>query len=222
VTRVLEVDGGSPDPAVVLEAADALIGHALVVFPTETLYALGGVPTRDVATRVRLAKGRADAKPLPLVAAGALQARALCREWSELAEALAARFWPGPLTLVLPASWGLPNEVTAGTGKVAVRVPGLALARALCERAGPLLSTSANLQGQPPPARCAPALAAVGEHAALALDAGPLAGVASTILELTPAPRLLRAGAVPLEPLAGALREAGVSLQTQSEETKPP
>jgi tRNA A37 threonylcarbamoyladenosine synthetase subunit TsaC/SUA5/YrdC len=89
VTRVLAVDGAAPDPALVGEAVEALVEHALVVYPTETLYALGGVPTRDVATLVRQAKGRDDVKPLPLIAANRSQARALCREWSELAEQLA-------------------------------------------------------------------------------------------------------------------------------------
>jgi L-threonylcarbamoyladenylate synthase len=222
VTRVLELNGSEPDPALLAEAVEALVDHALLIYPTETLYALGGVPTRDVATLVRQAKGRDDARPLPLIAGNREQARALCREWSELAELLAQRFWPGPLTLVLPAHWGLVREVTAGTGSVAVRVPGLALARALCDGAGPLISTSANLQAGAAPASCADALAVVGERAALALDAGALGGVPSTILDLTRAPRLLRAGALPLERLSGALRETGVSLQTQAEETTKP
>jgi L-threonylcarbamoyladenylate synthase len=102
-------------------------------------------------------------------------------------------------------------------------VPGVVGARgAAGEGAGPLISTSANLQAGEAPATCAAAVAAVGERAALALDAGPLAGVASTILDLTAAPRLVRAGALGLERLAGALREAGVSLQTDPEETTPP
>jgi L-threonylcarbamoyladenylate synthase len=220
--RTLTLDGTAPAAALVAEAVAALLRHELLVYPTETLYALGGVPTRDVATRVREAKRREHAKPLPLIAADLRQARALCREWPEVADALAARFWPGPLTLVLSASWGLAQEVTAGSGRVAVRVPGLALARALCEHAGPLISTSANLSGAGAHATCAPAAAEVGERATLALDAGALAGVASTILDLTQAPRLLRAGAIPREQLAGALRETGVSLETDPEETTPP
>jgi L-threonylcarbamoyladenylate synthase len=222
VTRVLALDGAAPDPALVAEAVAALVDHALLIYPTETLYALGGVPTRDVATLVRQAKGRDDAKPLPMIAANREQARALCREWSELTELLAERFWPGPLTLVLPAHWGLVREVTAGSGTVAVRVPGLALSRALCDGAGPLISTSANLQARTAPASCADAVSAVGGLAMLALDAGALGGVPSTILDLTQAPRLLRAGALPVERLAGALRETGVSLQTQAEETTKP
>jgi L-threonylcarbamoyladenylate synthase len=91
-------------------------------------------------------------------------------------------------------------------GTVAVRVPALELTRALCRGAGPLVSTSANLAGAPPPVTCDEALAAVGEAAALALDAGPGLAVASTIVDLASgAPRLLRAGAVPWAAIEGVL-----------------
>lgn len=222
MTRVLKLDGAVPDASGLAEAVAALVRHELLVYPTETLYALGGVPTRDVATRIRDAKQREQGKPLPLVAADIKQSRALCREWPEVAQALAERFWPGPLTLVLAAHWGLPQEVTAGSGRIAVRVPGLPLARALCAATGPLISTSANLSGQSPHATCAPAVAEVGARASLAIDAGTLGGVASTVLDVTQAPRVLRAGAVTLGQLVEALREAGVSLQTDPEETTPP
>lgn len=222
MTRSLAVNGDLPDPAIVEEAAAALLRGELLVYPTETLYALGGVASAEVAVRVRAAKGRDDAQPLPLIAARPEQARGLCRDWPDVAEQLARRFWPGPLTLVLYARADLTREITAGTGSIAVRVPGLFLARALCEKAGPLISTSANRSGAGAHARCAPAVAAVGGEATLALDAGALGGVASSILDLTAAPRLLRAGAIPLEALAGALRETGLSLQTDLERTTPP
>lgn len=213
MTRVLLVDGQAPDPAVVAEAVRVLVRRELLVYPTDTLYALGGVAAADVAARVREAKRRDEAKALPLIAADTGQARALCASWPEVAERLAARFWPGPLTLVLRARADLAPEITAGTGTIAVRVPGLAVSRALCQ-AGPLISTSANLSGAAPHAECSAARAAVGDRAALVLDAGSLGGVASTVLDVTQAPRLLRAGAIALEELAGVLREAGVSLQT--------
>lgn len=211
---IRQADGAAPEPGLVAEALRALEAGLLVIYPTETLYALGGVATAAVAVRVRAAKGREEGKPLPLVAADAGQASRLCAVWGEQAERLAAAFWPGPLTLVLRAGAEVPAEITAGTGSVAVRVPGLALPRELCRRAGPLVSTSANRSGEPPHALCAPAVAAVGAHAALALDAGSLPGQASTILDLTRQPRLVRAGAVPVEALARALRTTVASLQT--------
>jgi len=159
---------------------------------------------------VRRAKGRDDGKALPLVAADLDQARALCSAWPPEAAVLAAHFWPGPLTLVLPADSAMPSQVTAGTGTVAVRVPALELTRALCRGAGPLVSTSANLSGAPAALTCLEAVAAVGAAAALALDAGPGRVVASTIVDLASGPpRLLREGAVPWEHIEGVLPPRG-------------
>jgi L-threonylcarbamoyladenylate synthase len=156
---------------------------------------------------VRRAKGREEGKPLPLVAADLEQARALCASWPEAADQLAARFWPGPLSLVVPAAPTVPADVTAGSGHIAVRVPDLELTRALCRQTGALVSTSANRAGGTPPINCADALEAVGAAAALALDAGRGRAVASTIVDLTSTPpRLLRGGAIPWEEIEGVLR----------------
>jgi L-threonylcarbamoyladenylate synthase len=203
-------------PEDLAEAVELLRRGELLIYPTETLYALGGVASGDVARRVRAAKGRQEAKALPLVVGDKEQARALCAVWPAFAERLALAFWPGPLTLVLRAGSGVAPEISAGTGCVALRVPGHQVPRGLARQAGPLISTSANLSGQPAAASCRDAVLAVGAHASLALDAGTLGGVASTIVDLTRQPRLRRAGAVSLEALARALREAGGSLQTDS------
>lgn len=201
------MDGSAPDEAVVARAAGVLAAGELIVYPTETLYALGGLGLLAVAARrVRLAKGRADEKPLPLIVADTEAARGLCRSWPAAADALAARFWPGPLTLVLPASARVPFEVTAGTGTVAIRVSGLALARALSRAVGPLVSTSANRAGEPPAVTCSEALAAVGAAIALALDGGTCTGAPSTIVDLTgDRPAVLREGAVRQAELTGLL-----------------
>jgi L-threonylcarbamoyladenylate synthase len=201
------VDGSAPDEAVVARAAAALRAGELIVYPTETVYAVGGAALEAAAVRrARLAKGRADDKPLPLIVADADGARALCRTWPAAAEALAARFWPGALTLVLPASARVPVEVTAGSGTVAVRVSGLALARALSGAAGPLVSTSANRAGEPPAATCAEALAALGTAVALALDGGACVGAPSTIVDLTgDRPTILREGSIRRADLADLL-----------------
>ena len=210
-TDVLRVSGPAPDPAVVAVAVELLGAGALLIYPTDTLYALGGrALDAAAAVAVRRAKGREEGKPLPLVAADIAQARGLCREWPESADLLAARFWPGALTLVLPARPEVPSDVTAATGNVAVRVPDLEITRALCRRAGPLVSTSANRAGGSPPVTCADALEAVGAAASLALDAGRGQAVASTIVDLTVAPPvLLRAGAVSWDEIEGVLRPPG-------------
>jgi L-threonylcarbamoyladenylate synthase len=192
------VSGEAPGAATLARALAVLDRGGLLIYPTDTLYALGG-RARDAAAAaaVRRAKGREQTKPLPLVAADLAQARSLAAAWPVVAERLAAAFWPGPLTLVLEAAADLPASVTADSGSVAVRVPALRLVTARCEGAGPLISTSANVSGGPAPATCADAIAQVGPAAALALDAGPGRPFPSTIVSLLEAtPRLLREGAI--------------------------
>jgi len=127
MTAVVRVDGAAPDAALVAEACALLSRGALLIYPTETLYALGGIVTAEVAERVRAAKGREAKNPLPLIASDVGQARELCDEWPTTAQRLAERFWPGPLTLVLAAHASVPAGITAGGRTLAVRVPGLAL-----------------------------------------------------------------------------------------------
>jgi L-threonylcarbamoyladenylate synthase len=197
--EVLDVRGASAEAeaVAVARAVAALDAGGLLLYPTDTLYAIGGRAVEAAAGRkIRDAKGR-EAKPLPLIAADLDQVTTLVADLPAAALRLAERFWPGPLTVILASGALVPDEVTAGTGTVAVRVPALALARRLCQAAGPLISTSANRAGAPPPATCEDAVAGVGSAAALALDAGPGSQVASTIVDLTGAPpRLVRSGAV--------------------------
>jgi L-threonylcarbamoyladenylate synthase len=208
VLRVERTDAGGE---AITRAAAALLAGGLVIYPTDTLYALGCVASDGAAcTRVREAKGRDEGKPLPLVAADEDAVRGLVEGFSTGASRLARRFWPGPLTLVLRAGAGLPPAVTLGTGTVAVRVPGLALTRALCRAAGPLVSTSANRAGGKGPETCQEAVTSVGDHALLALDGGPGRGVPSTIVDASGLePRLLRAGAVGWEDVLAAWHAAG-------------
>ena len=193
----MTVDADDPAGPIVARAAAALREGALVIYPTDTLYALGGLALQaDVGRKVREAKGRGEDKPLPLVVSGLEQARSLCASWPEAAARLAARFWPGPLSLILAAGAEVPREVTAGTGTVAVRVPARELTRRLCSD-GPLIATSANRAGEAAPRVCGEAVAAVGAWAALALDGGPGRPASSTLVDLTgDGPRLLRAGPV--------------------------
>jgi L-threonylcarbamoyladenylate synthase len=191
------VDADHPADDVITRAVSVLRAGGLLVYPTDTLYAVGGLAlAAEAGRKVRDAKGRDEGKPLPLVAASVEQARSLCASWPEAAARLARRFWPGPLSLVLPARSEVPSEVTAGSGTVAVRVPGRELARRLCVD-GPLVATSANRAGEPAPRLCAEAVAAVGQWVALALDAGPGEARSSTLVDLTgEVPRLLREGPV--------------------------
>lgn len=188
--------GLAPD---VLEYSLVLLRSGrLLIYPTDTLYALGGRALDPAASdAVRAAKGRSDDQPLPLIVADGAQAATVVRAWPEEAQRLAAHFWPGPLTLVLPAAARVPEGVTAGTGTVALRVPAAAVARQLAGGAGPLISTSANRSGKRPPLQCSEAVEAVGDAAALALDAGPGRAQPSTIVDVSVLPpRLVRAGAL--------------------------
>ena len=197
MAEVVTVDADDPAGSIVARATAALHEGGLLIYPTDTLYALGGLALKaGVGRKVREAKGREEGKPLPLVASGLEQVRSVCSSWPEAAARLAARFWPGPLSLVLAARAEVPREVTAGTATVAVRVPARELTRRLCS-GGPLIATSANRAGKAAPWTCREAVATVGASAALALDGGPGRLASSTLVDLTgDGPRLLRAGPV--------------------------
>ena len=125
----------------------------IVAYPTETFYGLGALVTRpDALRRLTEAKLRPEGKALPLVAGDMAQVEAVASLADPLARRLAHRFWPGPLTLVIPASPSLDASVTGGGATVGVRIPGSETARALALAAGgALVSTSANVSGEPPP-----------------------------------------------------------------------
>lgn len=209
--QVLYVRGDSPNAEVLAQAAALLARGELLIYPTDTLYAVGCRAQDGVAVeRLRVAKTREVGKPLPVIAADETQARSLWAAWPGLAALLAEHFWPGPLTLILRAAPGLPPSLTAGGESLAVRVPGLGLARALCAAVGPLVSTSANLAGEPPPTTCDEARAGLEGAVSLALDAGPGRPMPSTLIDLTTAePRLVREGAVPWAAISALLKRRG-------------
>jgi L-threonylcarbamoyladenylate synthase len=187
----------------------------LVLMPTETVYGLAADAgnARAVAA-VYQVKGRPSFNPLIAHAADVAMARRIAR-FDSRAEALAARFWPGPLTLVLPVADGeaVCDLARAGLDTVAVRVPGHPLAHALIARfGGPVVAPSANRSGRPSPTTFADALEETGAAAAAALDGGPCAvGLESTVVALLDEARLLRPGSVTraeIEAVIGPLAEA--------------
>src|SRR5688572_5858148 len=132
MTAVLPVDAHRPDHDVIERAAACLRAGGLVAFPTETVYGLGvHALDRGAVLRLFAAKGRPAHDPLIVHVASLAGARALVAEMPPMAATLAARFWPGPLTLVLAKSQAVPDEVTAGLPTVALRVPSHAVAQAL-------------------------------------------------------------------------------------------
>jgi L-threonylcarbamoyladenylate synthase len=209
------VDAAADIAAKIEIAAAALRAGGLVILPTETVYGLAAAAAdpRAVA-RVYEAKGRPAFNPLIAHVANVAAARRIAR-FDDRAERLAARFWPGPLTLVLPVSdeAAVCDLARAGLDTVAVRSPAHPLAHALLEAfGGPIVAPSANRSGRPSPTTLADAMAETGAAAAAGLDGGPCQiGLESTVVALLDVPRLLRPGAVTraeIEAVIGPLAEA--------------
>jgi len=211
VTTVLRVAPDRPDPFVIATAAACLRQGGLVAFPTETVYGLG-VAALDAAAVRRLfaAKGRPADDPLIVHVADATALAPLVAARPPIVDALAARFWPGPLTLVLRRSALVPDEVTAGLDTVAIRVPAHPVAQALLVAAGiAVAAPSANLFSRPSPTVAAHVLEDLDGRIDMVLDGGATqVGVESTVLDLSgDVPEVLRPGAVTLEMLRALLPE---------------
>lgn len=181
----------------------------LVVYPTETFYGIGADARSPAAlARIFALKGRDPNNPIALIAADTTSAFALACEIPALARRLADAFWPGPLTLVLPAAQGLHPALVGPDGGVGVRVSPHPQARSLASGLGrPLTATSANLSGRPPAATLAAARAELGDRVEVYLDGGTLAGGApSTVVAVNSGGcRIIRAGAISARELAAAL-----------------
>jgi L-threonylcarbamoyladenylate synthase len=191
----------TPDDKALDEAARALLAGDLVAFPTETVYGLGADATNEVAVaRIYEAKGRPRFNPLISHVATA-EAAFLLGEFSPVAKAVAERFWPGPLTIVVKRSPDCPIVwlASAGLESIALRVPGHPLARDLLTRAGrPIVAPSANRSGRVSPTRAEHVVSELSDRVSLILDGGACGvGIESTVVDLSgPEPILLRPGAV--------------------------
>jgi L-threonylcarbamoyladenylate synthase len=204
VPRVISVDRDKPDHAAIVEAAGVLARGGLVAFPTETVYGLGarGLHAEEVA-RIFAAKGRPPTHPIILHVDGEPMARALASEWPDAAARLSAA-WPGPLTLVVPRTAAVPNEVTAGLVTVGVRAPAHPVALALIREVGePLAAPSANAHTHVSPTTAVHVIRSLGDTVDLVLDAGPCThGIESTVVTVAEdPPRVLRPGALGLDRL---------------------
>lgn len=199
-----------PTPQAIARAAKLLRAGRLVAFPTETVYGLGADATSERAVAlIFAAKDRPRFNPLIVHVPGLAEAEALA-VFDDRARAVAARFWPGPLSLVLRRreGCGLSLLASAGLDTVALRAPAHPVAQALLRAAGrPIAAPSANRSGRVSATAAAHVVADLGGHVALVLDAGPCPiGVESTVLDLSGAvPALLRPGGVALEALSAVL-----------------
>jgi L-threonylcarbamoyladenylate synthase len=205
------------DAAAITRAADLLRAGRLVAFPTETVYGLGA-NALDAAAVARLfaAKGRPATNPLIVHVASPAEVPAVAAAWPEAAAQLAAAFWPGPLTLVLPKADAVPVAVTAGGPTVAVRCPDHPVALALLREAGvPVAAPSANRSGELSPTTAAHVLKSLGGRVDAVLDGGPCRrGLESTVLDVTgPVPRVLRPGPVTVPMLETVVGPVAVGAQ---------
>lgn len=200
VERVVVLPVG-PDAPAPRRAVEALRAGEPVVYPTDTVYGLGCNATDPAAVRrVFEIKGRPPDQPVPVLVAEAWQAAELA-ELSEGARRLMRRFWPGPLTLVLPSRGVVAEMVTAGTGTLGLRMPDHPVPRALVQACGfPLVGTSANSSSKPAPVTVFQVLSDLNGKVGLVLDGGRLRGRPSTVVDCTgERPKVLRLGPIPEE-----------------------
>jgi len=208
-TRIVTIDRDSTRLPQAADVAAALRAGAVAAYPTETFYALGAAAlSKEAVAKVFRLKARDASKPLSFVVSDMDMVGDLVSSLPSSFAALAAEFWPGPLTLVLPAAAGLPAHVLGPGGTIAVRIPPLAWLRDLVRELGePLTATSANLSGEKELADPAVVKGLFEGKVDLIIDAGPApGGRPSTVVELSgAAPKVLREGAIPRERIEALL-----------------
>lgn len=218
--RIIPVDAEA-----IAEAARVLREGGLVAFPTETVYGLGAHALDPAAIeRIYQAKGRPAYNPLIVHVASVGQARGLSSAWPEAADRLAERFWPGPLTLVVPKAAAIPDAVSAGLPTVGIRVPAHPVAHALLEAAAiPVAAPSANRSTHVSPTTAAHVARSLGGRVDLILDGGPtMVGIESTVLSLAgPVPTVLRPGSISLDELREVLGDVRAGGDVSGDAARP-
>lgn len=196
----------SSDPEAIESAVSLLREGRVIAHPTDTVYGVAAdAGNADAVALLYKVKRRPHDKAIPLLLADADDVNRVAAHIPTIAHALAARFWPGGLTMVVPAADWLPGVLTAGGDTVAVRLPDHEVPRELARRLGrPLAATSANISGHPSPVTAGDVVDQLGDRIPFVLDAGPApGGIASTVIDLTgDRPRILRDGAISRDDLA--------------------
>lgn len=207
-TDLIVIDPECPSAQALDNAAAAIKNGLVVAVPTDALYSLVADPFNLHAVgRVFMAKGREFHRSLPLLIPDLMTAEDLAKEIPPRFYVLARHFWPGPLTVIVPASAKVPLKVTGNTGRLALRQARSVTATALLERLGqPLIATSANLSGQPTCRSGIEVFGVMDGRVDLVLDGGLAAGSGSTTVDITePCWQIIREGAIPAKDVAECL-----------------
>src|SRR5580698_398752 len=208
-TDLIEIDPVQPGMRAIERAAAVIRRGGVVAIPTDALYVLVCDPLNLHAVgRIFSAKGRKEERALPLLVNGIVMAEDLATELSPRFYLLARRFWPGPLTIIVPGSSRVPLKVTGNTGRLAMRQAESKTANALLERlAQPLVSTSANISGQPTCSSGIEVFGVMDGSVDLILDGGLATGVGATTVDITePYWRVIKSGAVAEKDIAEVLK----------------
>lgn len=210
---LLPINAQQPEPEIIARAAAAIRAGELVAMPTETVYGLAANALDPAAIgRIYAAKGRPSHNPLIAHVADSAQAQQYAAEWPAMAQALAAKFWPGPLTLVVRRKAMIPDALTAGLDTFGVRVPDHPVALALIRAAGvPLAAPSANRFTEVSPVTAAQVVNGLGDAVSLVLDAGRTrVGIESTVVDVSGGRAvLLRPGIIGREALESVVGPVG-------------
>jgi L-threonylcarbamoyladenylate synthase len=210
-TDLVEINPEQPQPELLERAAAAVRRGQVVAIPTEALYTLVADPFNlHAVSGVFQAKGREPHRSLPLLVRDIMMAEDLASELNNRFYILARRFWPGPLTVIVPASAKVPLKVTGNTGRLALRQSGSAIASGLVGLLDqPLIATSANISGHPTCRSGIEVFGVMDGRLDLILDAGPCAGQGATTVDITePYWRLIKTGAIEEKEIAETLQPA--------------
>lgn len=210
-TDLVEIDPEKPQPEVLDRAAAAVRRGKVVAIPTDALYTLIADPFNlHAVTQVFAAKGREIHRSLPILVGGLVAAEELAGELNNRFYLLARRFWPGPLTIIVPASARIPLKVTGNTGRMALRHSRSAVANQLMEQMNqPLISTSANISGHPTCRSGIDVFGMMDGRVDLVLDGGTCSGPGATTVDITePFWKMIKPGAVDEKEIAECLRPA--------------
>lgn len=208
-TDLIEIDPESPSAKAIERAAAAIRRGRVVAIPTDALYVVVADPFNLHAIgQVFVAKGREIHRSLPLLVADTMMAYDVAKELSSRFYLLARHFWPGPLTIIVPASAKVPLKVTGNTGRLAVRQSRSQAASALLEQLGqPLIATSANISGQPTCRSGIEVFGVMDGRVDLVLDGGLCASQGATTVDITePSWRVIKEGAVSEKEIAECLK----------------